>query len=55
MYKIFNIDKINELLESKEDDILPWYGQLMTRPQLIAYLYEFDLWLEEYNIEIEGI
>lgn len=53
MYKIFNIDKINELLESKVDDILPWYGQLMTRPQLIAYLYEFDLWLEEYNIEIE--
>ena len=30
-------------------------GQLMTKPQLIAYLYEFDVWLEEYNIEIEGI
>ena len=25
MYKIFNIDKINELLESKDDDMLPWY------------------------------
>ena len=25
MYKIFNIDKIYELLDSKEDDILPWY------------------------------
>ena len=30
-------------------------GQLMTKPQLIAYLYEFDVWLEEYNIQIEGI
>ncbi len=25
MYKIFNIDEINKLLDSKEDDILPWY------------------------------
>ena len=53
MYKIFDVDKINELLESDEDDVLPWYGQLMTKPQLIAYLYEFDLWLEEYDIEID--
>ncbi len=25
MYKIFNIEEINKLLDSKEDDILPWY------------------------------
>lgn len=56
MYKIFNIDEINKLLdENDENDVLPWYGQLMTKPQLIAYLYEFDLWLEEYGIEVEGI
>ena len=53
LHKIFNIDKINELIESKDDNALPWYGQLMTKPQLIAYLYEFDLWLDEYNIEID--
>lgn len=52
LYKIFNMDEINKLLESKEDDILPWYGQLMTKPQLIAYLYQFDVWIEEYGIEI---
>ncbi len=56
MYKIFNIDEINKLLDENDDnDILPWYGQLMTKPQLIAYLYEFDVWLDEYNIEVEGI
>ena len=56
MYKIFNIEEINKLLDVNDvNDILPWYGQLMTKPQLIAYLYEFDLWIEEYNIEIEGI
>lgn len=53
LYKIFDIDEINHLLNTKEDDILPWFGQLMTRPQLIAYLYQFDLWIEEYNIEIK--
>lgn len=25
MYKIFNINKINELLESSNDNMLPWY------------------------------
>ena len=53
LYKIFNIKEIENLLNSKDDDILPWFGQLMTKPQLIAYLYQFDLWIEKYNIEIK--
>ncbi len=53
LYKVFDIEKINELLNSKDDDILPWFGQLMTRPQLIAYLYQFDYWFRKYNIELE--
>ncbi|MGG7177933.1 asparagine synthase (glutamine-hydrolyzing) [Clostridium paraputrificum] len=28
----------------------PWYGQLMTGPQLIAYLIQMNTWLEDYNI-----
>jgi len=28
----------------------PWYGQLMTGPQLIAYLIQVDTWLREYNV-----
>ena len=51
--KIFNIDEINKLLESNDDYNIPWFGQLMTKPQLIAYLYQFDLWIEKYNIEIK--
>ncbi len=35
MYKIFNIEKINELLGSKEDDILPWYRS--TNDKTTAY------------------
>lgn len=52
LYKIFDINKINDLLNRENDDILPWFGQLMTRPQLIAYLYQIDLWIEKYQIEI---
>ena len=30
----------------------PWYGQLMRRPQTIAYLLQMDFWLRHYHIEI---
>ncbi len=52
LYKLFDIDKINSLLNS-EDNLLPWFGQLMTTPQLIAYLYQIDLWVDEYHIDIK--
>jgi len=29
--------------------IRPWYGQLMTGPQLMAYLIQVNMWLDEYN------
>ena len=51
--RIFNISEINKLLESNDDYNIPWFGQLMTKPQLIAYLYQFDLWIEKYNIQIK--
>jgi asparagine synthase (glutamine-hydrolysing) len=54
IYKIFDINKVNELIESKGSNFKsPWFGQLMTGPQLIAYLYQFDLWAEEYNIILD--
>ena len=31
----------------------PWYGQLMTGPQLIAYLIQVNEWLKKYKIIIE--
>lgn len=27
-----------------------WFGQLMGRPQLIAWLLQFDIWAEAYNV-----
>ncbi len=30
----------------------PWYGQLMTGPQLLAYLGQVDVWLRRYRVRV---
>lgn len=35
---------------SKTDKAQPWYGQLMTTPQTIAYFVQFNYWLEKFNV-----
>ncbi len=32
--------------------VTPWFGQLMTGPQLFAFLIQLNMWLEEYNVRI---
>ena len=34
-----------------QDAPWPWYGQLMRRPQTIAYLLQINTWLENYHVE----
>ena len=36
----------------EEDQVWPWYGQLMRKPQTMAYILMINTWLQEYNIEI---
>jgi asparagine synthase (glutamine-hydrolysing) len=31
---------------------IPWFGQLMSTPQLFAYLAQVDLWLRHYQVSI---
>lgn len=35
------------------DKAIPWYGQLMTTPQTIAYFIQINYWLEKYKIIIK--
>ena len=30
----------------------PWYGQLMTTPQTIAYFIQLDYWMRKYKVRI---
>ena len=47
--RIIKEKKLKELLSS---DSVTWFGQLMSKPQLIAWLVQLDCWLKEYNVEI---
>lgn len=51
--EIINKDKVQEIVNTKGASYkAPWYGQLMTGPQMIAYLIQVNIWLKEYNINI---
>ena len=53
---LLNRDYILEILETDGKDFSrPWFGQLMTGPQLMAYLCQVNMWLERYEPEIEVI
>ncbi|UKS27676.1 asparagine synthase (glutamine-hydrolyzing) [Paenibacillus sp. HWE-109] len=48
-----DVKKIRALASSDTNDFdLPWFGQLMTGPQLFAYLAQVDTWLRTYKISI---
>ncbi|MDO4742707.1 MAG: asparagine synthase (glutamine-hydrolyzing) [bacterium] len=49
--EVINKEKCFQLLS--DDRQQPWYGQLMTTPQTIAYLIQLDYWLEKYNVELK--
>jgi asparagine synthase (glutamine-hydrolysing) len=54
LLELVNINSIKELALSKGVSYTyPWFGQLMTGPQLIAYLIQIDYWLNKYKVQIE--
>ncbi|PZE19943.1 asparagine synthase (glutamine-hydrolyzing) [Paenibacillus xerothermodurans] len=45
--------KIRTLAEGDANEFnLPWFGQLMTGPQLFAYLAQVDTWLRHYKVSV---
>ena len=51
---LLNREYILDILDSDGSAFSrPWFGQLMTGPQLMAYLCQVDMWLEEYSPRIE--
>lgn len=52
--KLINKNFINEIINTDGKSFKrPWFGQLMTGPQLMAYLCQINIWLEKYNPKIE--
>jgi asparagine synthase (glutamine-hydrolysing) len=51
--QIIDADKIQKLVETKGGSFgRPWFGQLMTGPQLIAYLIQLDIWMRKYKVRL---
>ena len=50
LLSLLNPDGIRRCLE--EESPWPWYGQLMRRPQTMAYFLQIAFWLEHYQVEL---
>lgn len=51
---LLNRDYISDILNTDGRAFSrPWFGQLMTGPQLMAYLCQVNMWLERYQPKIE--
>lgn len=53
IFQLIDREKAVEIAESGGKAFKkPWYGQLMTGPQLIAYFIQLNIWMEEFNVKI---
>ncbi len=54
IYSLLDKNYITEIINTDGKAFTrPWFGQLMTGPQLMAYLIQVNMWLEMYNPKIE--
>ncbi len=52
LLRIIRADALETLLASGADNPIPWYGQLMTTPQTIAWFLQLNYWLAKYKVEL---
>lgn len=49
IFHLIDRGAVRKLAEQEQQ--WPWYGQLMRRPQTIAYFLQIDFWLRQYSVE----
>ena len=50
---IIDKTRVKEIVDTQGSSYkTPWYGQLMTGPQMIAYLIQVNNWLKSYNVKL---
>ena len=50
--QLLDVEKIKTLAAMTTPASVPWFGQLMTAPQLFAYLLQVDNWFRQYKVAI---
>ncbi|WP_017378913.1 asparagine synthase (glutamine-hydrolyzing) [Paenisporosarcina sp. TG-14] len=53
LHELFDRNRLNELVDSKGAAFkVPWFGQLMSGPQLLAHLAQMHVWFKDTRIQI---
>ncbi|MBB6672313.1 asparagine synthase (glutamine-hydrolyzing) [Cohnella nanjingensis] len=53
LFPLIDVRRVREIAVSADANTnLPWFGQLMSGPQLFAYLLQVDFWLRHYKVKI---
>lgn len=53
LHELFHAHRLSDLINSNGDAFkVPWFGQLMSGPQLLAYLAQLHIWFRDYNVEL---
>ena len=50
VFELISRQALTEFLDTPSQ--WPWYGQLMTGPQTMAYFLQLNFWLEHYQIDV---
>ncbi|UOY92095.1 asparagine synthase (glutamine-hydrolyzing) [Ectobacillus sp. JY-23] len=54
LHEFFKREQLDDLIATGGNAFtVPWFGQLMTGPQLLAHLAQMHVWFEHYNIAIK--
>ena len=52
--ELVDMEYVDYIINASDDKFArPWFGQLMGRTQLMAYLIQLEMWLVEYEVRIE--
>lgn len=53
LHEFFDKKELRKIAESGGSAFtVPWFGQLMTGPQLLAYLFQVHVWFKDYGIDV---
>lgn len=50
LFELMDYEAVKGLLDTERSE--PWYGQLMTTPQTIAYLIMLNYWMKKFHVKI---
>lgn len=51
---LINPKRVREIVDTRGASYkAPWFGQLMTGPQMMAYLIQLNTWLKEYKVKLD--